>query len=212
MPNSSKIYSSIGRNAGFYETILTLNGYKRSVRYFISHLSLPEDCEIEILDAGCGIGIFTFALLEKYPKSKIVAFDFNKELIDSLNLKLTNNGLKERVTTFVGDIKGALTEIAQKKFDLIVTAGVLEYLPLEDAAKNLTRFLADGGYFLSSPVSNNLLGKMVAWTYGCWPYTRDRNIKAFTDAGLSLEKLVTLPPYLPTSFKEMLLFRSPKIR
>jgi ubiquinone/menaquinone biosynthesis C-methylase UbiE len=41
---------------------------------------------------------------------------------------------------------------ADETFDVVVTSGVLEYLPLEEGFTELARVIAPGGYFLHLPM------------------------------------------------------------
>jgi len=106
------------------------------------------------------------------------------------------------VHLFSADIQGSLQEINNEKFNLIITAGVLEYVPIEQTVANLSRFLLPGGYFLNSPVKNNLVGKITGWFYVFKPYSRSRNTQAFTKDGFELVKLL-----VHWSFKELHIFK-----
>jgi SAM-dependent methyltransferase len=205
--NSKKVYSFIGQITPLYDVGLAIVGYKKSVGYFISCLPFGEDASIRVLDAGCGTGLYSLAILKRYKNARITAFDFDDKLVQRLKEKIRENKYEDRARAFAGDIAGPLEEIGNEKFDLIITAGVLEYVPLESAIKNLSRFLVSGGYFLNSPVRDTLWGKFVCKVYACIPYSRDENIEAFEHNNFTLEKIITLPRYSPASFKEAHLFK-----
>jgi ubiquinone/menaquinone biosynthesis C-methylase UbiE len=181
-------YSSIARLAKFYDLWLWLCGYNRSVENFMGQLPFGKDMPLKVLDAGCGSGLYIIAVLNRYPNAHVAAFDSNEKLMEYLRHKLKNKKLDNRTFLFAADIQSQLLELGDKKFDLIITAGVLEYVPIEKTVQNLSRFLIPEGYFLNSPVKDNFFGQFVAWLYGCKPYSQTRNLKAFTNNGFVLEK------------------------
>src|SRR6185503_17499194 len=70
--------------AGLYELTFKLNGYGRSLdRYFENH-PLPLSRGAKILDAGCGTGLLTHALLRniRFPVS-ITALDLSATSIEA---------------------------------------------------------------------------------------------------------------------------------
>ena len=199
------LYAIIGKSASLYDVALRVSGYEQSVSFFVSQLPFPENAKINVLDAGCGSGLYTLAILGRYRNARVVAFDTDKGLIDHLQEKLRQGNYTERARVFVGDITAELSEI-KENFDLIITAGVLEYVPLTQSISNLSRFLLPGGYFFNSPLRTTVWGHVVARLYGCRPYPRKENLDAFKQE-YGLEKIILLPPFRPASFKEGHLFR-----
>jgi ubiquinone/menaquinone biosynthesis C-methylase UbiE len=204
--NQEKLYSWIGDIAPLYDLLAWLFGYKKSVNFFISQIPFPKDEPIKILDAGCGTGAYSLAILKRYPRSSVIAFDFSEKIIEALKEK-AGQKYKERLRLFSADIQSGLENIGDEKFNLIITSGVLEYVPPEKTIRNLSRFLVSGGYFLNSPVRHTLFGKIVCNLYGCRPYSREENVTAFINNEFSLEKIINLPWYSPASFKEAHLFK-----
>jgi|GEM_PF-1516221 len=204
--DSKKIYSSIGQVASIYDVGLSLTGYKKSVQDFISQLPFATEATFKALDAGCGTGLYSIAILEQYPNAQITAFDLDSELVKHLRVKVARKKVENRTNLFVADIQSELKEIYGQKFDLIITAGVLEYVPPKKTIQNLARFLVPGGYFFNSPVRNNSLGKLVCKIYACKPYSRIKNIGVFEESGFTLQKVIERPWYSGASFKEGHLF------
>jgi ubiquinone/menaquinone biosynthesis C-methylase UbiE len=202
-----KLYSLIGRSASLYDVGLSLVGYEKSVEYFVSCLPFGKEVSIRVLDAGCGTGLYSLQVLKRYNHARITAFDFDNQLVRRLEEKIREKNYENRTHTFSGDIQGSLKEIRDERFDLVITSGVLEYVPLERTIKNLSRFPASGGYFLNSSVRDTWWGRLVCKIYGCKPYTREENIKAFEKNGFHLEKIINVSPYVPASFKEAHLFK-----
>src|SRR3989344_5786071 len=199
--DKAKIYAHIGKFTRAYDLTLKLSGYQSSVGQFIKNIPIPVGRAIEVLDAGCGTGLYTMAVLKRYPKARVTAFDLNPKFVAALKRKVAKKRWGGRATMFAADLTGPLPEIAGHKFDLIITSGVLEHVKLEKTAKRLSDYLTPEGYFLNSPVRDIPLGRGVTKFYNCKPYPRQRNIEAFTGIGFNLEKTVVLPEILPASFK-----------
>jgi len=196
------VYSLISRISKFYDLCLKLTGYEKSVNNFVSQLPIKRENHISVLDAGCGTGLYSLSILKQFPNSRITAFDSHNKLVDYFLKKIKARGLSSRVHLFCADIQGPLKEIENKKFDLIITAGVLEYVNLEKTVNHLSNHLNPGGYFLNSPVKNNWVGRLVGKLYRCKPYPRDRNLKAFTKIGFTADKF-----FVSKFFKELHIFK-----
>src|SRR5678810_1086608 len=70
------------RIARFYDLTFKLNGYGRSLDQYFENYPLPVSRGAKILDAGCGTGLLTFALLRaiRFPVS-ITALDLSSTSI-----------------------------------------------------------------------------------------------------------------------------------
>jgi ubiquinone/menaquinone biosynthesis C-methylase UbiE len=204
--NHNELYSKLAK---IYDVGLYLNGTKRAYDFFVKQLPFPENKRIKVLDAGAGTGQFTLAILRRFPNAQIVAFDLNENMIEELKITLKNKGLTNSVRTFIANATKPIPEIANEKFDLVVTCGVLEYVYPEDAIRNLSNYLKPASYFFNSPVKDNIWGKLLGTAFVFKPYSQERIIKAFTSCGFSLLKLLKIPMrYLPASLmKEGYLFR-----
>lgn len=205
--NSEKVYSTIGQITLFYDFSAWATGYKKSVEYFVSQLPFSENDSIKVLDAGCGTGLYSFAVLKKYKNAKITAFDLNEKLVNHFKAKVLKNKLDNRIRVFTADIRGQLLEIENEKFDLIITAGVLVYVPHEETVRNLSRFLISGGYFFNSPNRDSVWGRFICKLYACKPYPKTENISVFEKNGFTLEKDIKVPNTPAASFKDAHIFK-----
>lgn len=176
------------RLADSYDVTLTLAGYKMAVEYFIKHIPFDTSKAIQILDAGCGTGFYSLALLKRFPNSQIVAFDLNREMIEKFKEKINKKGIGKRIDVFRADMCKPLP-LNTEEFDLIVTAGVLEYVRIEQAVSNLRSYLKAGGYWINSPIKTNLFGKIVGKMYKLKPYSRRKNIEVFGNNDFSLVEI-----------------------
>ncbi|MBI4215581.1 MAG: class I SAM-dependent methyltransferase [Parcubacteria group bacterium] len=199
------LYSLIAR---FYNLGLRLNGYKGAAAHIIKKLPFEINASFRVLDAGSGTGLYSFAVLDHFPNAKIAAFDLNNAMVAEMRRMLTKTDPHSRVKLFIADILQELPAEAGN-FDLIITGGVLEYTNMEQAIANLSKHLPRGGYFLNSPVKNNIWGRLVGKLMGFTPYADGANVAAFTKNGFELIERIKIPwQYFPISLvKEALLFQ-----
>jgi ubiquinone/menaquinone biosynthesis C-methylase UbiE len=141
------------RFADLYDITFKFNGYGRSLeRYFREH-PLPLPANAQILDAGCGTGLLTLAMLRALPRpARITALDLS---VPSLNkarraIKATQPRRPHQVRFVQGNLL-SLPFIGET-FDFITTSGALEYVSLDAGLCELARVLRPGGYILHLPV------------------------------------------------------------
>ena len=146
------------RIARFYDLTFKVNGYGRSLdQYFASH-PLPVSRGARILDAGCGTGLLTMALLRaiRFPVS-ITALDLSSTSVAAARKSLYySDGRKRDVTFTQGNL--LCLPFADESLDVVVTAGALEYVPLADGLSELARVIAPGGYLLHLPIHPGIAG------------------------------------------------------
>ena len=146
------------RIARFYDLTFKVNGYGKSLdQYFASH-PLPVSRGAHILDAGCGTGLLTHALLRAihFPVS-ITALDLSSTSVAAARKSLYYSPGRKRDVTFT---QGNLLclPFADESLDLVVTSGALEYVPLADGINELARVIAPGGHLLHLPIHPSLIG------------------------------------------------------
>lgn len=173
---------------------------------FRNYLLLKND-SIKVLDAGCGTGLYSFAILKRYKNAKITAFDLDAKLVNYVKEKALRDKLDDHIRVFTANITGSLSEIENEKFNLIITAGVLVYVPHEETVKNLSRFLISGGYFFNSPNRDSVWGKFICKLYACKPYPKTENISVFVKNGFTLVRDIKVPKTPAASFKDAHIFK-----
>jgi len=146
------------RIARFYNLTFKVNGYGRSLdQYFAAH-PLPVSRGARILDAGCGTGLLTLAVLRsiRFPVS-ITSLDLSSTSVVAARKALYySSGRKRDVTFTQGNL--LCLPFADESLDLVVTAGALEYVPLEEGLTELARVIAPGGHLLHLPVHPSVIG------------------------------------------------------
>lgn len=154
----AKAGSYYDRIARFYDLTFKVNGYGRSLDQYFQNHPLPVSRGAKILDAGCGTGLLTLALLRsiRFPVS-ITALDLSSTSVAAARKALYYSSGRKRDVTFT---QGNLLSLpfADESLDLVVTAGALEYVPLADGLNELARVIAPGGHLLHLPVHPGVIG------------------------------------------------------
>ena len=113
-------------------------------RKLFGHLVLPG---MSVLDAGCGMGVFTLALAEMAgPEGHVVAVDLDRKNLKVLERKARRKGLEHRITTVECDLRELPPE---RRFDFALAANSLHEVP--ESRKFLSRLsesLNPGARFL----------------------------------------------------------------
>ncbi|KKQ91426.1 MAG: Methyltransferase type 11 [Candidatus Daviesbacteria bacterium GW2011_GWA2_42_7] len=121
--------------------------------YFKDFLTSLNRDEIKtILDAGSGIGIYSFYLAKEFPTSEVFGVD-----LDKYNIKLSNQIKRDLKINNTKFIYGDLTKKSdQNKYDLIVNIDVLEHITdYKKVLKNFYNLLNRNGYlYIHTPQAN----------------------------------------------------------
>lgn len=116
------------------------------LKYLAEAVSLlPEANNPRILDIGCGTGIPTIWLAEKYGGT-ITAIDTDNDALNWLKEKIIKKGLINQIT--VKSI--SFYDLKQKScfFDIILAEGFLNVIGFEVGFVKLIGMLKEGGYFI----------------------------------------------------------------
>lgn len=190
--NHQNLYTGI---AYMYDLGLYLNGYRRAVSYIARQLPFHPKRDLRVLDAGCGTGLYSIAILRQFPNATLVACDLNPDMVEKMKNNLVKQGLESRAKVFVGNVLEPMPDESEGSFDMIISGGVLEYVEISKAISNFSRYLKKGGYWLNSPVKNNICGRVIGWWMKFVPYARRKNISAFVEGEFELEKEMAIPWY-----------------
>ena len=141
-------YDKIAR---LYDLTFKLNGYGRSLDQYFAANPLPISRGARILDAGSGTGLLTLALLRaiRFPVN-ITALDLSATSIVEANKALAQSpGRRQDVSFAQGNLLSL--PFSDGSFDLVVTSGALEYVPLRDGLDEIARVIAPEGHLLHLP-------------------------------------------------------------
>ena len=149
------------RIASLYNLTFKFNGYGRSLELYMRDHPLPIFPGAKVLDAGCGTGLLTLALLKTidFPV-QMVALDLSASSLVTAKRAIAEETGRRRETCFTQANVLALP-FADDSFDLIVTSGALEYVPLGEGFTELARVLAPGGHLLHLPVRPSLASRLL---------------------------------------------------
>ena len=152
--NDNRAGALYDRIARLYNLTYKINGYRRSLeRYFREH-PIPLEDDAQILDAGCGMGLLTLALLRTLPRpARITAIDLSASSLQKARQEV-EGVLAERPEHRVRFLQANLLSLPfeNETFDFIATSGALEYVPLREGFGELARVLKPGGYLFHLPV------------------------------------------------------------
>lgn len=161
------------RTATFYDRIadvhnlaLKLNGYTDSVAKFLKSLKLEVGPETMVLDAGSGTGIVTLAFHQAgFRPKKTIAFDLSRN-----SLKLARGQARKEKNVDAKNVEAVQGNIlalpfADESFDIVLSCGVLEYVPLDDGLRESARVLKPGGKLVLLPVKPSLVGSVLEIIY-----------------------------------------------
>ncbi|WP_337830437.1 methyltransferase domain-containing protein [Pseudonocardia sp. TMWB2A] len=131
------VHRAYGRGAaGFDAFVATLPGYRTHLRVSASRMGLGDGHGLRLLDAGCGTGVSTEALLTSVGGAEVVAVDASAEMLAVARKK----NWSPRVT-FVHSRLETLAEAGiEGPFDGILASFLVSNLP--DAEHGLRRLLS----------------------------------------------------------------------
>jgi ubiquinone/menaquinone biosynthesis C-methylase UbiE len=149
--NEARAGSFYDRIERFYDLTFKINGYGRSLDQYFERHPLPVFPGARILDAGCGTGTLTLALLRtlKVPV-QLTAVDLSASSMATAKKYVGKHPHQQPVRFAQGNILAL--PFANDSFDLAVTSGVMEYMPLDEGISELARVIAPGGYLLQLPM------------------------------------------------------------
>lgn len=162
----SETRSFYDRIADVHNLLMKVNGYQNSVADFLQSLDLPVDENSLVLDAGSGTGIVTLGFQAAgFRPKKCVALDLSFNLLEVSREEFAKD--KEADHANVAPVQGNILEMpfADAVFDLVLTCGVLEYVPLEEGIKELARVMKPGAKLVLIPVKNSLVGAFLEILY-----------------------------------------------
>jgi len=154
------------RIAEVHNLTLKLNGYRASVAKFLRSLDLKVDRETSVLDAGCGTGLVTLGFYDAgFKPGKTVALDLSAGSL-KLAMEQFAKDRKTRRKNIIA-VQGNVLQLPfeDESFDLIFSCGVLEYVPLDDGLREMSRILKSHGRLVFIPVKPSLVGAMLEFLY-----------------------------------------------
>lgn len=154
------------RIADVHNLVLRLNGYRSSVARFLKSIDLGIDEDSVVLDAGSGTGVITLGFQSAGLRpGQLVAVDLSKK-----SLEVARDQFRKDSECDAGRIAVAQSNIlelpfAAETFDLVLTCGVLEYVPIVKGLKELARVMKPGSKLILIPVKPSFVGSVLEILY-----------------------------------------------
>lgn len=193
---SKKLY----KVAPFYSWMIKWVGFERGVRAFVKDLQLPGSDSAKILDLACGTGVIGLELMQKFPKSTLLASD----LEDSFLKEVRSNA--ERLGFPPSRVQLGLTDIAEPQrvvlmdcsqitlepasFDIVSIGGALGHVrDKEKALLAILQLVKPGGFFVNLEMNRNLFGYLASLFYHCHPIPQKRMQLILEESGFECQTL-----------------------
>lgn len=160
---TQKFYDRI---ADVHNLAMKINGYRTSAAKYFRSLRLAVDSETTVLDAGCGTGLATLAFYEAgYRPKETYALDLSFKSLEVAKEQFTED--KIQAVHSVQPVQGNLLclPFEDEKFDVVLTCGALEYVPLEKGLDELARVIKKDGILVLIPVRQSFVGSMLEVLY-----------------------------------------------
>ncbi|MEZ5306126.1 MAG: class I SAM-dependent methyltransferase [Pyrinomonadaceae bacterium] len=158
-----KLYDRI---ADVHNVTLRMSGYRKSVAKYIRSLDLELGAEPMVLDAGCGTGILTLSLVSAgVQNATVVSLDLSMKSLEVAREQYQKDKFIEIDKTY--PVQGDITRFpfADNTFDLLLTSGALEYVPLDNGLREMARVLKPGGHLVLIPVKPSVVGSVLEVLY-----------------------------------------------
>lgn len=154
------------RIAPLYSAAFRLTAYDLSLVRYLRRNPLPFAVNARVLDAGCGTGMLETVLLGAVPTPvRLTAVDISHaSVLRARKATRDRHGARGEGVAFAQGNVLALPFRAAS-FDVLVTCGVLEYVPLDQGLAELARVVRPGGWMLHLPVRPSLVGRVLERAY-----------------------------------------------
>ena len=115
---------------------------------------------LRVLEIGCGRGVGTEIIFERFGAREVHAFDLDPDMIDQAKARLAGHS-PERLKLFVGD--AAAIDGESQSYDAVFDFGIIHHVPLwRRAVSEVARVLKPGGRFFFEEVTSRALNR---WAY-----------------------------------------------
>ncbi len=163
---SSKTQNFYDQIADVHNLLMKINGYRKSVTDYLKSLDLKLTENSLVLDAGSGTGIVTLGFEDAgFRAKKTVALDLSFNSLQIAREQFEKD--KEIDAKNIAAVQGNVLKLpfADETFDLILTCGVLEYVPLDDGLREMARVLKTGAKLVLIPVKPSFVGSVLEILY-----------------------------------------------
>ncbi len=186
--NAKSLYS---KNVDTYALFVSTFFYPQGLRAFFKTSALLRD-DLRVLDAGCGTGIVTFALIDalryhNYSFCTVHGFDLTPAMHTRFQEQLDERDITNVHLRQADVLKLEHLPSSWANYNLIVSASMLEYIPKKDFVAALialrTRLSRQGSFLLFITRKSWLTKPLIEHLWSANRYSRQELLDAFTAAG-----------------------------
>ena len=143
----SKMYSTF---ASEYDEVIQDNIYNAHLERPTLQAMLPALNDIDVLDLGCGSGVYAQYLLEQGAKH-VTCIDYSEEMVQLVASKAEKAALTDKVVAYAQDLSKGLPKEKDASVDLVISPLMVHYLEdLNPLFRDVHRVLRVGGSFVFS--------------------------------------------------------------
>ncbi|MBC7001571.1 methyltransferase domain-containing protein [Photobacterium sp. BZF1] len=143
----SKMYSTF---ASEYDEVIQDNIYNAHLERPTLQAMLPALNDIDVLDLGCGSGVYAQFLLEQGAKH-VTCIDYSEEMVQLVASKAEKAALTDKVVAYAQDLSKGLPKEKDASVDLVISPLMAHYLEdLNPLFRDVHRVLRVGGSFVFS--------------------------------------------------------------
>ena len=118
---------------------------------------------MRVLEIGCGRGVGTEIILERFGAAHVEAFDLDPDMVERARRRLRRYA-PDRVRLFVGDAAAVAADA--ESFDAVFDFGIIHHVPeWRRAVSEVARVLRPGGRFFFEEVTRHALDRWVYRTF-----------------------------------------------
>lgn len=166
MTDEAKTRNLYDRIADVHNVALKVNGYRQSLTKYLRTLDLELGPDALVLDAGSGTGIATLGLAGTGLNFKrTIALDLSAKSLNVAREEFHKDRMARGAKIDV--VQGDMLEFpfAENTFDLVITCGALEYIPLDTGLSEMARVLKPSGKLVLIPVKPSIVGSVLEVLY-----------------------------------------------
>ncbi|WP_261396995.1 class I SAM-dependent methyltransferase [Photobacterium rosenbergii] len=143
----SKMYSTF---ASEYDEVIQDNIYNAHLERPTLQAMLPALNDNDVLDLGCGSGVYAQFLLEQGAKH-VTCIDYSEEMVQLVASKAEKAALTDKVVAYAQDLSKGLPKEKDASVDLVISPLMVHYLEdLNPLFSDVHRVLRVGGSFVFS--------------------------------------------------------------
>lgn len=200
-PTPSAVKALYRKRIGFYRAFIGFFRSRRGLQCLLERSGLLRP-DMRVLDAGCGFGTATFALLDALGTrgiagARVDAFDLTPAMLERFRGERDARGLVQVRLREADMLDDTALPADWSGYDLVLSTSMLEYLPrdrLPHALAALRARMAPQGRMLIMITRKSLESKvLIEWGWHAERYAADELREIFAQAGFDRLEFMRFP-------------------